>query len=35
MLPSCVRGWSAFGSMRSSGSIEPMWRPERRVSSST
>ena len=30
-----VRGCSAFGSMNSSGIIDPMCRPERRVSSST
>src|SRR5437016_460416 len=35
MLPRFVRGCSAFGSTNSSGIIEPMCRPERRVSSST
>src|ERR1043166_8105348 len=35
MLPSDVRGCSALGSMSWSGIIDPMCRPDRRVSSST
>src|SRR3954470_9082565 len=35
MLPSVVRGCSEFGSTNSSGIIDPICRPERRVSSST